>query len=58
MTDQLTTKAREALSTAVREAASAGNPHVEPVHVLRALLGPAGGTAAPLIKAVGAIRQR
>ena len=54
MTDQLTTKAREALSTAVREASSAGNPHVEPVHLLRALLAQPDGTAAPLIKAVGA----
>ena len=54
MTDQLTTKAREALSTAVREASSAGNPHVEPVHVLRALLAQPDGTAAPLLKAVGA----
>ena len=54
MTDQLTTKAREALSTAVREASSAGNPHVEPVHVLRALLEQPDGTAAPLLRAVGA----
>jgi len=54
LTDQLTTKAREALSTAVREASSAGNPHVEPVHVLRALLAQPDGTAAPLLKAVGA----
>ena len=54
MTDQLTTKAREALSTAVRDASSAGNPHVEPVHVLRALLAQPDGTAAPLLKAVGA----
>ena len=54
MTDQLTTKAREALSTAVREASSAGNPHVEPVHVLRALLEQPEGTAAPLLRAVGA----
>ena len=54
MTDQLTTRAREALSTAVREAASAGNPHVEPVHVLLALLAQPEGTAAPLLKAVGA----
>jgi len=54
LTDQLTTKAREALSAAVREASTAGNPHVEPVHVLRALLAQPDGTAAPLIKAVGA----
>jgi len=54
LTDQLTTKAREALSTAVREASSAGNPHVEPVHVLRALLEQPDGTAAPLLRAVGA----
>ena len=38
MNDQLTTKAQEALGVAVRSAATAGNPSVEPVHVLRALL--------------------
>ena len=34
----LTTKSQEALSAAVRAAASAGNAHVEPTHLLYALL--------------------
>ena len=34
---QLTTKAQEALSAAVRAASAAGHPHVEPAHILLAL---------------------
>ena len=34
---QLTTKANEALSAAVRSAAAGGNPHTEPAHLLKAL---------------------
>ncbi|HEX5996887.1 MAG TPA: ATP-dependent chaperone ClpB [Jiangellales bacterium] len=54
MNDQLTTKAQEALSVAVRSAATAGNPQVEPVHVLRALLAQSDGITAPLLEAAGA----
>ncbi|SDT65950.1 ATP-dependent chaperone ClpB [Jiangella sp. DSM 45060] len=54
MSDQLTTKAQEALSVAVRSAATAGNPAVEPVHVLRALLIQSGGLTGPLLEAAGA----
>ncbi|WP_053204862.1 ATP-dependent chaperone ClpB [Jiangella muralis] len=54
MSDQLTTKAQEALSVAVRSAATAGNPAVEPVHVLRALLIQPGGLTGPLLEAAGA----
>ncbi|WP_298323213.1 ATP-dependent chaperone ClpB [Haloactinopolyspora sp.] len=54
MNDQLTTKAQEALSVAVRSAATAGNPAVEPVHVLRALLIQPGGLTGPLLEAAGA----
>ncbi|HEX6577520.1 MAG TPA: Clp protease N-terminal domain-containing protein, partial [Jiangellaceae bacterium] len=54
MNDQLTTKAQEALSVAVRGAATAGNPAVEPVHLLRALLSQSGGLTAPLLEAAGA----
>ena len=53
---KLTTKSQEALSEAVRAAAAAGNPHVEPAHLLLALLGQAEGTTAPLLEAVGADR--
>ena len=34
---QLTTKAQEAFSAATRNASAAGNPHVEPAHLLLAL---------------------
>ncbi|MCK0112998.1 ATP-dependent chaperone ClpB [Ornithinimicrobium sp. F0845] len=50
---QLTTKAQEALSTAVREAATAGHPHVEPAHLLRALAQQTDTTTGPLLDAVG-----
>jgi len=53
MTDQLTTKSQEAVAAAVRTAGGAGNPNVEPVHLLRALLAQAEGTTRPLLAAVG-----
>jgi ATP-dependent Clp protease ATP-binding subunit ClpB len=53
MTDQLTTKSQEAVSAAVRTAGGAGNPNVEPVHLLRALLAQTDGTTRPLLAAVG-----
>ncbi len=52
--DKLTRKSQEALSGAVRQAAAAGNPHVDGLHLLAALLGQDGGTAVPLLQAVGA----
>ncbi|MDP9396438.1 MAG: ATP-dependent chaperone ClpB [Actinomycetota bacterium] len=55
---KLTTRSQEALSDAVRRAASAGHPHVEPVHLLLALLAQADGTAGPLLEAAGADRNR
>ncbi|MEO6205263.1 MAG: Clp protease N-terminal domain-containing protein, partial [Mycobacteriales bacterium] len=51
--DRLTTKAQEALSTAVRRAAAAGHPEVAPAHLLLALLDQDGGVARPLISAAG-----
>ncbi|HEV3173278.1 MAG TPA: ATP-dependent Clp protease ATP-binding subunit [Actinocrinis sp.] len=54
----LTTRSQEALSVAIRSAAGEGNPQVEPVHVLLALLSQADGTARPLLEAVGADRVR
>src|SRR5690606_9299835 len=50
---QLTTKAQEALSTAVREAAAAGHAQVEPAHLLRALAQQADTTTGPLLDSVG-----
>ena len=52
--EQLTTRARQALSTAIQDAGVSGNPQVEPAHLLKALLTQADGTAVPLLEAVGA----
>jgi ATP-dependent Clp protease ATP-binding subunit ClpB len=54
MDDKLTRKGQEALSDAVKRAAAAGNPNVDGLHLLTALIEQAGGTAAPLLRAVGA----
>src|SRR5690349_195590 len=58
MDDKLTRKSQEALSAAIRQAASDGNPQVEPVHLLLALLKQADGTAQPLLEAAGADMDR
>src|ERR1700759_704637 len=55
---KLTRKSQDALSAAVRQAASDGNPQVEPVHLLVALLQQADGTARPLLEAAGADLDR
>jgi ATP-dependent Clp protease ATP-binding subunit ClpB len=54
MDDKLTRKSQEAISAAIRQAASDGNPQVEPVHLLLALLKQSDGTAQPLLEAAGA----
>jgi ATP-dependent Clp protease ATP-binding subunit ClpB len=54
MEDKFTRKSQEALSDAVRRATAEGNPHVDPLHVLAALVQQSGGTADPLLRAVGA----
>ena len=48
-----TTRSQQALAAAIQTAAAAGNPAVEPLHLLDALLSQPGGTAAPLLAAVG-----
>jgi len=48
---KLTTKAEEALSAAVRDAAAAGHPHVEPAHILLALTRQTETTTGPLLEA-------
>src|SRR5215210_8094858 len=53
---KLTTKSQEALADAIRRAVRAGNPNLEPVHLLQALLEQDGGVAAPLLDAVGVDR--
>jgi ATP-dependent Clp protease ATP-binding subunit ClpB len=50
----LTTKSSEALSAAVRGAGAAGHPHVEPLHLLVALLDQIDGIPRPLLEAAGA----
>jgi ATP-dependent Clp protease ATP-binding subunit ClpB len=54
MADKLTRRSADALSEAVRQATAQGNPHVDPLHLLAALIGQEGGTAVPLLRAVGA----
>ncbi|ROO90525.1 ATP-dependent Clp protease ATP-binding subunit ClpB [Actinocorallia herbida] len=59
---KLTNKSQDAVSVAVRRAASEGSPQVEPAHLLAALLAQSEGTTVPLLEAVGAdpsaIRRR
>jgi len=50
---KLTTKAEEALSAAVRDAASDGHPQVEPAHILLALTRQTETTTGPLLEAAG-----
>ena len=54
--DKLTTKSQEALAEAISLAAEKGNPQVEPLHLLSALLGQQGGVAVALLDAVGVNR--
>jgi len=51
--DQLTTRSREALAAAIEAATAAGNPDIEPAHLLAALLAQTDGTAGSLLDAVG-----
>ncbi len=53
-TNKLTTKSRDAVSAAVRNALTAGNPNAEPSHLLHALLMVPGNAVAPLLQSVGA----
>ncbi|MET8622286.1 ATP-dependent chaperone ClpB [Kitasatospora sp. NPDC004669] len=55
---KFTTKTQDALSAAIRQAGTAGNPDVRPVHILIALLEQPEGIARPLLEAVGANAAR
>jgi ATP-dependent Clp protease ATP-binding subunit ClpB len=57
MDTKLTTMSQQAVSDAVQSAAAAGNPQLEPVHLLAALLQQEGGVAVGLLEAVGAHPQ-
>ena len=48
-----TTRSQQALAAAIQAAAAAGNPAVEPAHLLDALLSQPGGTTVPLLGAAG-----
>ena len=47
--DPLTTRSQQAIAAAISKAAAQGNPQVEPVHLLLALLTQDGGSAAGLL---------
>jgi ATP-dependent Clp protease ATP-binding subunit ClpB len=51
---KFTTKSQEALSAAAMNASTAGNPQVEPAHLLKALMDQRDGVAVALLKAAGA----
>ncbi|MDO4783882.1 MAG: ATP-dependent chaperone ClpB [Propionibacteriaceae bacterium] len=53
-TEKLTTKSRDALTNALRQALTKGNPQAEPVHLLHGLLMVPDNTVGPLLSAVGA----
>ncbi len=55
---KLTQKSQAAVSSAIRRAAAEGNPEVAPAHLFTALLSQTGGTAVPLLEAVGADWKR
>ncbi len=54
MDDKLTRKSQEALSEALQRASAAGNPNVDGLHLLGALIDQEGGIAVPLLRAAGA----
>ena len=54
MAREMTTKAQEAVSSALQAAAAAGNPQVEPIHLLEALIEQREGIALSLLEAVAA----
>jgi ATP-dependent Clp protease ATP-binding subunit ClpB len=51
---KFTTKSQEALSAAAMNASTAGNPQVEPAHLLKALMDQRDGVAVALLRATGA----
>lgn len=57
MDNKFTTKAQEAISAAVQTAGAAGNPSVEPMHLLHALLDQPEGIAISVLEAAGASRK-
>src|SRR5687768_8010067 len=56
--DRFTVKSQEALAAAQRIAGARGNPQLEPVHLLLALLEQEGGVVVPVLRAAGADPER
>ncbi|MBG6084196.1 ATP-dependent chaperone ClpB [Zhihengliuella flava] len=54
MDTKLTTQSQEALSAAGMNASTAGNPQIEPAHLLKALMDKRESVAVALLKAIGA----
>ncbi|OFT22390.1 ATP-dependent chaperone ClpB [Arthrobacter sp. HMSC08H08] len=54
MDTNLTTKSQEAVSAASMNAATAGNPNLEPVHLLKALMDQRDSVAVAVLKSAGA----
>lgn len=54
MAREMTTKAQEAIASALQAASAAGNPQVEPIHLLQSLIKQRDGIALSLLGAVGA----
>ena len=53
MDAKFTTKSQEALSAANMNAQTAGNPSIEPAHILKALMDQREGVAVAVLKAAG-----
>ncbi|PFG41776.1 ATP-dependent Clp protease ATP-binding subunit ClpB [Isoptericola jiangsuensis] len=58
MDTKFTTMSQQAIGDAVASASAAGNPQLEPAHLLAALLAQTGGVAVGLLEAVGADAQQ
>src|ERR1043166_2601184 len=54
----MTTKAQEAVRSALDLASRRGNPELQPEHLLKAILEQDGGIGAPLVQKAGADAQR
>ncbi|MDF2808433.1 MAG: ATP-dependent chaperone ClpB, partial [Cellulosimicrobium sp.] len=57
METKFTTMSQQAIGEAIQTASAAGNPQLEPTHLLAALLTQEGGVAVGLLDAVGADKQ-
>jgi len=52
--DKLTTKAQGLITDAQSRAASAGNPEIDPLHLLIAMLEESDGLTRPMLEKIGA----